>query len=149
MGYGPAMPDRYPEITSVEEFIRLRLSEDRAECDRSAWAPMPLPVWRELVREHPEMRAWAAHNRTCPPEILVELATDEDWRVRARVLSRRSCPPDLLQRLANDPHDAVRNTVATHPRSPRAAVALLGDDPWPVIAEAARTRLANWPSEPE
>ncbi|TKA08347.1 hypothetical protein [Actinacidiphila oryziradicis] len=139
------MPDRFPEITSVEEFIRLRLSEDPAERDRSAWAAMPLPVWKELLREHPDMRFWAAHNRSCPPQILAELIRDDDWRVRSRVLSRRDCPAELLAELVGDPHDAVRNTVATHRHSPRSAVARLVDDPWVVIGEAARTRLANWP----
>ncbi|MFF3678706.1 hypothetical protein ACFYYS_32650 [Streptomyces sp. NPDC002120] len=141
------MSARHSEIASVEEFVRLRLSEDPAEYERSAWAGMPLGVWWQLVREHPQMRFWAAHNRTCPPEILAELAKDDDWRVRERVLCRRSCPPELLEQLADDPHDAVRNTVATHPRSPRSAVARLVDDPWPVIAEAARARLANWPAQ--
>ena len=139
------MPDRFSEITSAEEFRRLRLSEDPLENDRSAWATMPLTVWRQLVHEYPDMRVWTAHNRSCPPEILTELAADADWRVRARVLSRRSCPPELLERLATDPHDAVRNLVATHRSSPRAAVAHLVDDPWPAIAEAARARLASWP----
>ncbi|MFE5491031.1 hypothetical protein ACFQ7Z_13915 [Streptomyces virginiae] len=139
--------DRFLEIASVEEFIRLRRSENQAECDRSARAAMPLSVWWQLIREHPEMRFWAAHNRTCPTEVLAELIKDADWRVRARVLGRRSCPPELLEQLADDPHDAVRNTVATHPRSPRSAVARLVDDPWPAIAEAARARLAHWPAQ--
>ncbi|MEV0480744.1 MULTISPECIES: hypothetical protein [unclassified Streptomyces] len=139
------MSDRFPEITSVEEFIRLRLSEDPAERDRSAWAAMPMPAWDELVREHPDMRFWAAHNRSCPPEVLAELIKDDDWRVRGRVASRRNCPAELLEKLANDPHDAVRNTVATHQHSSRSTVLRLTDDPWAVIAEAARTRIANWP----
>ncbi|MFF3617511.1 hypothetical protein [Streptomyces sp. NPDC002580] len=143
--YGPAMPDRFPEITSVEEFIRLRLSEDPADRDRSAWAAMPRLVWDELVREHPDMRFWAAHNRSCPPEVLAELLKDDDWRVRSRVASRRNCPAELLEALADDPHDAVRNTVATHQYSPRSAVLRLTGDPWTVIAEVARTRIANWP----
>lgn len=140
------MADRFPEITSVEEFIRLRESEDPAEYDRSAWATMPLSIWWELVRNHPDMRFWAAHNRTAPPEILAELIKDSDWRVRDRVASKRRCPPELLERLVDDPHDAVRSLVARHPRSPRSTVERLVDDPWSVIAEEARTRLANWPS---
>ncbi|WP_055590818.1 hypothetical protein [Peterkaempfera griseoplana] len=139
------MPDRFPEITSVEEFIRLRLSEDPAEYDRSAWAAMPLPVWWELVRNHPEMRFWAAHNRTAPVEILAELIRDADWRVRSRVLSKNAGPPELLEQSVDDPHDAVRHTVAAHRNSPRTAVARLVNDPWPVIAEQARARLASWP----
>jgi hypothetical protein len=143
--YGPAMPDRFPDITSIEEFIRLRLSEDPAENERSAWAAMPLPLWDELVHGHPDMRFWAAHNRSCPPQILAELIKDDDWRVRSRVASRRNCPAELLAELVDDPHDAVRNTVATHRHSPRSAVLRLTDDPWAVIAEAARNRIANWP----
>ena len=140
------MADRFPEITSVEEFIRLRESEDPAEYNRSAWATLPLPVWWDLVRNHPDMRFWAAHNRTVPAEILAELIKDPDWRVRDRVVGKRHCPPELLERLVDDPHDAVRRVVASHPHSPRSAVARLVDDPWPVIAQEARARLVNWPS---
>ena len=107
---------------------------------------MPLPVWWDLVRNHPDMRFWAAHNRTVPPEILAELVRDPDWRVRDRVASKRNCPSEVLERLVDDPHDSVRRLVAGHPRSPRSAVARLVDDPWPVIAREARARLAKWPS---
>ncbi|WP_405971377.1 hypothetical protein OG496_30590 [Streptomyces sp. NBC_00988] len=140
------MADRFPEITSVQEFIRLRESEDPAEYNRSAWAAMPLPVWWDLVRNHPDMRFWAAHSRTVPSEILTELINDPDWRVRDRVASKRNCPPELLERLVDDPHDTVRRLVAGHPNSPRSAVVRLVDDPWPVIAQEALARLANWPS---
>ncbi|MGW6060962.1 HEAT repeat domain-containing protein [Streptomyces sp. NPDC055189] len=140
------MADRFPEITSVEEFIRLRESEDPAEYDRAAWATMPVPVWWDLVRNHPGMRFWAAHNRTVPSEILTELVKDPDWRVRDRVVSKRRCPPEVLDQLVDDPHDGVRRLVAGHPRSSRSAVERLVDDPWPVIAQEARARLADWPS---
>lgn len=90
------MPDRFREIASVQELIRLRLSDDPAEYDRSAWAAMPLSVWWKLVRDHPEMRFWAAYNRTAPAEILAELIKDSDWRVRGRVLRKKACPPELL-----------------------------------------------------
>ncbi|MFL9658466.1 hypothetical protein ACJ7VE_32665 [Streptomyces sp. PB17] len=141
------MTDRFPEITSVEDFIRLRESEDPAEYNRSAWAAMPLSVWWDLVRNRPDMRVWAAHNRTAPSEILAELIKDPDWRVRDRVASKRNCPPELLERLVDDPHDAVRRLVANHPHSLWPAVAGLVDDPWPVTAQEARARLANWPSK--
>jgi hypothetical protein len=142
--YGPRVSNRFPEISSVEEFIRLRLSEDPAERERSAWAAMPPAVWDELVGGYPELRFWAAHNRSCPPRILAVLVGDGDWRVRSRVASRRDCPAELLEALVDDPHDAVRNTVATHRRSPRSAVLRLTEDRWDVIAEAARARIADW-----
>ncbi|MES5820642.1 hypothetical protein [Streptomyces sp. RG80] len=141
------MVERFPEITSVAEFIRLRESEDPAEYRRSAWAAMALPLWWDLVRNHPDMRFWAAHNKTVPTEILAELVKDPDWRVRDRVAGKRRCPPELLERLVDDPHDAVRRVVAGHRHSPRWVVARLVDDPWPVIAQEARARLADWPSE--
>ncbi|WP_018568754.1 hypothetical protein [Streptomyces sp. PsTaAH-124] len=49
------MADRFSEITSAEEFVRLGQSEDPAEYDRSARAALPLPVWWDLVRNHPDM----------------------------------------------------------------------------------------------
>ncbi|MEV7449663.1 hypothetical protein ACFY2D_10760 [Streptomyces nigra] len=144
-GWMDGMADRFPEITSVEEFVRLRESTDPAEYERSAWAAMPLPVWWSLLRERPDMNFWAAHNRTAPPEILAALIEDPDWRVRVRVAGRRDCPPALLDRLAGDPHDSVRRSVAGHPNSPRSALARLLDDEWPVIAQEARARLSERP----
>jgi hypothetical protein len=104
------MPE-YPDITSATEFIRLRTSTNHADYDRSAWAAMPLGVWWELLRDHPDMRHWLAHNRTAPREILVELAQDADSRVRWRVAMKRTCPPDVLARLCNDHDDGVRDAA--------------------------------------
>ena len=100
---------RYPEITSAEEFIGLGTSTDHADYDRSAWASMPLAVWSELLREHPDMRVWLTHNRTTPREILADLATDDNFRVRQRVAEKRSCPADILDQLCNDSDETVRN----------------------------------------
>jgi hypothetical protein len=34
----------------------LRTSTDPADYERSAWASMPVVVWWELLRDHPDMR---------------------------------------------------------------------------------------------
>ena len=107
-----------PDITTADEFIRLRTSDNRLDNERSEWAAMPSPVWQELLSEHPEMKFWLAHNRTTPPEILAELARDADWRVRHRVAQKNACPPELRELLSHDEHDAVRS-AATRRREPR------------------------------
>lgn len=137
-----------PDIGSAEEFIRLSHSKDSQDVDRSSWAAMPLEVWWDLVRNHPEMRHWAAHNRTAPPEILAELTKDGEWRVRLRVAMKRACAPEILDQLATDPDAAVRRRVVEHPRAPRSAIERLTDDSWSVVADAARDRLSHWSTSP-
>ena len=83
-------------ITTAEEFIRLRMSEDKDEYDRAAMEDAPIGVWWELVREHPEMRTWVAHNKTVPLEVLETLATDPDASVRGVVARKRKASPEIL-----------------------------------------------------
>ncbi|MFE9866872.1 hypothetical protein ACFYPZ_29725 [Streptomyces sp. NPDC005506] len=80
------MADRFPEITSAEEFIRLRQSEDPAEFKRSGWATLPLPVWWDLVRNHPDIEA--------PPSSLDPAGMGP--HVRAGPVVMKSWPQKLL-----------------------------------------------------
>ena len=57
--------------------------------------PFLLPLIRDLKYSIPA-------NPSCPPEVLAELATDEDtWMCRA-VAGNPSCPPEALKQMAED-----------------------------------------------
>ncbi|MEU9885615.1 hypothetical protein [Sphaerisporangium sp. NPDC051011] len=130
-------------ITSAQEFLSLRFSDDPAEYNRAAREPAPLEVWLELINDHPEARFWVAHNKTVPIEVLRLLATDADWRVRSMVASKNKAPSDVLERLSTDEHDAIRQTVAGHPNTPTETVLSMCDDHWDEIRATARRNLSR------
>src|SRR5687768_12018487 len=99
-------------IRSVEEFIRLRMSDVKDEYDRAAHEDAPTEVWWELVREHPDMKIWVVANKTVPLAVLEALSTDDDASVRDAVARKRRSPPEILKRLARDPDSGVRYAVA-------------------------------------
>ena len=129
-------------IESADEFRRLRESEQSDEYERAAREPAPLHVWRDVVARFPELRAWVAHNKTVPHEILAELAGDPDARVRATVAAKRKLTPEVQLQLAADPDDGVRNRLAWNARATRAVLERLAADPWAAVAERARARLS-------
>ena len=128
-------------ITSAKEFIRLRTSEDKEDYDRAAMEEAPSNVWWELVRDHPEMRSWVAHNKTVPLEVLETLAGDADPAVRGVVARKRKASPEILARLAEDPDSGVRFAVACNRSTPPRILRLLLADDWEAVAKAARERL--------
>jgi hypothetical protein len=130
-------------IGSAAEFIRLRTSTVKAEYDRAADEPAPLDVWWELVRDHPEMKPWVAHNKTVPLEILVALAADESADVRGAVARKRKLSPELFERLAKDSEPSVRHAIANNANTPREALELLVDDPWEEVATTAKGRITR------
>ena len=92
-------------ISSAAEFVQLRTSEDREEYGRAANDPASLQVWLEVVRTHPELKVWVAHNKTIQIEILELLSTDPDSEVRVSVAAKRklrpNCSYDWLSMEAN------------------------------------------------
>lgn len=136
------MRRQWPEIGSAGEFARLRVSADPLDHERAARAPMPAVAWLELIREYPQMRFWAAHNKTVPVEILATLAGDPDPRVRLMVAMKRQAAPEILYRLAGDQHEGVRMAVARHRRTPRDVLIRLREDSWQEIRRVAVERLS-------
>ncbi|HVC82008.1 MAG TPA: hypothetical protein VNL35_16065 [Chloroflexota bacterium] len=103
-------------IGSAEEFTRLRTSSDPAEYHRAAHEEASLDVWLEVIRDFPEMRFWAAQNKTIPIEILEILCHDIDSRVRHMVASKRKIPHDLQSILARDTDASIRRALAHNAR---------------------------------
>jgi leucine rich repeat (LRR) protein len=130
-------------ITSADEFVRLRTSDDPDEYLRAANDDAPLEVWLALLAEHREMRFWVAHNKTVPPEVLEQLADDDDARVREMVARKHRTSEAVLARLARDPSVGVRLAVAGNRNTPRDALVELETDSWPAVAELAARRLGH------
>jgi hypothetical protein len=59
---------------------------------------------------------------------LRQLAAHEDYTVRALAASDEGCPPDVLSVLAGDPREYVRGLVAANANTPPAVLAVLARD---------------------
>jgi hypothetical protein len=130
-------------IQSAAEFIRLRTSSAKAEYDRATTEEAPIEVWRDLVKNHPDMKSWVAHNKTVPIEILEILATDRESDVRNAVARKRKLTRALFEKLARDADEGVRLAVAYNANTPDEVLKLLVDDPWDQVAAKAKARLAG------
>ncbi len=94
---GTFIPWKEPQlITSAEEFLALRTSEDPTDQDRATRDNADVSVWLEVVTTYPSMRQWVAHNKTVPSEVLQTLASDPDPAVRWEVAGKRKLDPDSL-----------------------------------------------------
>lgn len=94
-----------------------------------------IPLWQR--------RNWSSDVSTAP-NLLGELAGDEDASVRAGVAANEWAPPDVLRSLATDPADAVRVEVAANRRTPPDVLGELAGDTTPIV----RSRAAANPSTP-
>lgn len=130
-------------ITSAEEFVRLRTSQDPAEYRRAAIEDAPPTVWQEVLDRFPEYRRWVAHNKTVPIEILQILAKDPDPQVRWFVAAKNRLTPDLLEKLAHDSDESVRRRVVRHKRLPIELLESLRSDPSEGIRLIATERLSR------
>ena len=153
-------------ITSAEEFIRLRFSDDIEEQRRSAVEEADISVWHEVLKQYPDnderegaltptpygymneyisenanVRDGVALNKRLPDEIIRILAKDRSWRVRCTIAWKRKTPPDVLRELADDPDDSVRNKVAWHRKTPKDVLERMLNDPWDKIVLAVKKRL--------
>lgn len=160
-----------PLIQTAAEFVQLRTSDDPVEQARASNDEATEQVWLDVIRVHPEMRRWVAHNKTVPASILDLLATDADPEVRWEVAGKRKLSAELLRTLAEDQDDTVRVRVARNPRTDVDVVRMLAADesragrshfcsqlargyPWLVsVGHAAsqgcvRTRLRRGPPAP-
>jgi hypothetical protein len=127
-------------ITSAEEFVRLRTSEDPAEYHRAASEEAALEAWFDVIARFPEMRSWVAHNKTVPLEVLERLVDDPDSLVRHTVATKRKLTPDLFNRLVLDEDETVRAALAYNAKVPPAILDRLRNDASALVREAALRR---------
>ena len=79
-----------------------------------------------------------ATNRRAPADVLMIVANDAAWGVRARVAANPATPPALLRALAADEHWYVRMKAAKHPKTPPGILLRLLDDPHRDVRTATR-----------
>lgn len=127
-------------ISSAEEFVRLRTSQDPELYQRAARDSAPDQVWQDVIANYPEMRRWVVHNKTVPLHILVQLSTDESDDVRYAVATKRKLSLELFETLATDPCDSVRHAIALNKSIPADVLAKLESDSERFVAQAARRR---------
>lgn len=115
-------------ITSAEEFVRLRLSENPDEYLRAAWEEAPLDVWQEVIQKYPDMSFWVAQNKSVPVEILSILASHPEESVRSMVASKNKLPEELQIKLASDHEFFVRQRIAYNKKATFKALQILSQD---------------------
>ena len=67
-------------------------------------------------------------NNNASPEIIDELAEDEDWRVRKEVAKNSRAPVEALRKFTEDKNVWVRKEVAKNPRTPAEILMKLAED---------------------
>lgn len=80
---------------------------------------------KKVIRDHLRL---AAENPNTAPDLLAELATDDDDTAVALVAGNPSTPPDTLDTLARDSDEDVRYAVAMNPNTAPEALTLLAFD---------------------
>lgn len=128
-------------IQSVEEFVRLRLSDNPEDYRRSSYDHASDDVWLGVIEKHPEMRLWVAHNKTVSLPILRILAQDDNPDVRFAVAIRRKLDQGLFELLAADPESSVRHAIANNAKVPVILLQRLANDADQYVAESAQARL--------
>lgn len=114
-------------ITSAEEFVRLRTSEDPEDYQRSAHEEAEISVWQSVLDAYPEMAFWVAQNKTIQYEILESLSSHQDSKVRHMVASKGKLREPLLIALSQDSDGAVRQRVAMHKKATLRVLRSLAD----------------------
>jgi hypothetical protein len=89
-------------IESATEFRNLRLSENQAEYERTAWAFAPEAVWFEIIKQWPDMHFWVAHNRTITEAVMLELLKQGDAKTRRRLRMKHKLPDSVRRILSDD-----------------------------------------------
>ncbi len=129
-------------INSAKEFVDLRTSERPDEYQRAARESAPLEVWIEVVGKYPEMKEWVARNKTVPTEVLEQLATDVNPRIRVAVAMKNKLSKDLMLMLAKDSDSSVRERIAYNKNASDEVLRLLAQDTVVSVSEAARQQLS-------
>ncbi len=129
-------------ITSAEEFVRLRTSDEPELYMRAGRDSAPDEVWLEVIEKYPDMRIWVARNYRVPLGILRILSRDLDVLVRHAV-AKKKLPDDMFVELARDPEDLVKQSLIDNRHTPERILQLLSNDESEWIANKAKRRLEN------
>ena len=90
------------------------------------------------------VRKEVAYNPNTPVDILRKLAEDKDWRARAGVPRNPNTPVDILIKLAEDVYSGVRYEVPRNPNTPAEVLTKLAEDE----DDSTRYNVARNPNTP-
>ena len=94
-----------------------------------------------MFYRYPDLAVWVAQNKTVPIEILQELASHSDSRVRHMVASKRKLSTDLFRSLSVDSDESVRKAIAYNAKTPREVLESLANEDWEEIRLHVSKRL--------
>ncbi|MFN8444524.1 MAG: HEAT repeat domain-containing protein [Caldilineaceae bacterium] len=129
-------------INSVEEFVRLRTSNNPEEYGRAIHEPVEEQVWLEIINSQPDMIFWVIQNKNVPLGVLKQLVTSPDPSIRRAVARKRKLSFDIFTQLAQDPDEYVRQTVANNPKTPKEILIKLVDDESLLVSQSAKGKLS-------
>ncbi len=101
-------------ITSAQEFIRLRESDDLAEQNRASREYADINVWLEVIEKYPDFKFWVVHNKEIQIEILELLSKDSDHDVRSAVARKRKINETIKGNLFQDVDEGVRYALISN-----------------------------------
>ncbi|MGG1556083.1 hypothetical protein [Paenibacillus ferrarius] len=130
-------------ISSAEEFVRLRLSDNQDEYLRAVWEEAPIEVWLEIIDNYPDMRFCVAQNKMVPSEVLEILAEDPSDRVRFMVASKNKLSELLQLKMALDSDSSVRMRIVMNKKATYSVLIILSEDKSEEIRQKAIEKLAS------
>ena len=115
-----------PESNAVDdiEFLKKYGTINLLESDNTS----PEMIEELAEDEDPEVRYEVAKHPNTPVDILTKLAEDEDSYVRREVAKKLWTPIEALKKLAEDENDDVRWEVVRNPKTPIEALKKLAED---------------------
>lgn len=128
-------------LMTADDFVRLRNSTKPTEYERAANEEAADNVWFDVIRQHPDMRKWVAHNKTVSIRVLQVLAVDTDTDVRCMVATKNKLTPELFDFLSQDEYPGVRQRIACNKNCPTPILQKLSANPNGIVASAATGRL--------
>lgn len=128
-------------INSVDEFVRLRTSDNPDEYGRTIHESLEQNVWFEILNARPDMIFWVVQNKTVPLSVLEQLASHSDSTIRRAVARKRKLSQAIFDQLAHDPDEYVRLAIAMNAKVPRNLLLELAQDESQVVADGANSKL--------
>jgi hypothetical protein len=128
-------------IRSVAEFVYLRNSEDAEDQTRATIDAADDSVWLAVIKHHPDLRKWVAHNKTVPLSIVRLLIDDPDPSTRSWVARKRKLDRAMFVALVVDADSSVRHALCTNAKIPPDLLRRLAEDSDPWVAQEATQRL--------
>lgn len=95
-------------ITSAQEFIRLRESDDLTEQNRATLEYADIDIWMEVIEKYPDFKNWVIHNKEIQVEILEFLSNDANPDIRSAVARKRKINKTIKDKLSKDLDENVR-----------------------------------------